>query len=232
MARKCLVILTIALAATILFGCSVRDMLVPEPAATLTPTKTFVPTFTSTPVTPPSPTSPPEPTSTPVPTTPPPTPTVPVPPTSTPLPPTATFAPRPPAATATPKPPPPTNTPQPVYEYEMVQAPQKIECHPGTCVPAISGEVQDAQGNPVDRYAVTIKLNSPTFGVLYCAVGDTSKMLQPGQFKFESPDGRVFGDYTLSVVRSQGDPTPLSQPYQLGGVSVKSNHWGIIFRRK
>src|SRR4030042_1979842 len=142
MARKCLVILTIALAATILFGCSVRDMLVPEPAATLTPTKTFVPTFTSTPVTPPSP----------------------------------------------PKPPPPTNTPQPVYEYEMVQAPQKIECHPGTCVPAISGEVQDAQGNPVDRYAVTIKLNSPTFGVLYCAVGDTSKMLQPGQFKFESPD--------------------------------------------
>jgi hypothetical protein len=113
----------------------------------------------------------------------------------------------------------------------MTQLPQKDLCHPGTCVPAIAGEVQDAQGNPVARYLVTIRLNSPAFGVLYCAVGDESKMLQPGQFKFESPDGRVFGDYTLTVVANDRT-TPLSQTYQIGGTSVKSNHWGIIFRHK
>ncbi len=113
----------------------------------------------------------------------------------------------------------------------MVQEPQKIQCDPGTCVPAISGDVQDAQGNPVARYLVTIKLDSSTFGVLYCAVGDESKMLQPGQFKFESPDGRVFGMYSLTVVANDRS-TPLSRTYQLKGVSRDSNHWGIVFRHK
>jgi hypothetical protein len=232
MARKCLAVLTITLAATMLFGCSVRDLLGQGPVATFTPTKTFVPTFTSTPVASPTPTHPPEPTSTPVPTTPPPTPTVPVPPTATPPPPTSTSAPRPPAPTATPKPPPPTKTPQPVYQYELVQQPQRDPCHGGTCVPAIKGEVQDAQGNPIDRYAVTIKISSSAFGVQYCAVGDESKMLQPGQFKFESPDGRVFGDYTLTVVANDR-VTALSQTYQLGMAAItKANQWGIVFRHK
>ena len=100
-------------------------------------------------------------------------------------------------------------------------------------MPEIRGDVLDAQGNPIDRYAATIKLNSPVFGVVYCAVGDEQKMLQPGQFKFESPDGRVFGDYELTVVRSQGDPTPLSLTFDLGGTSAaKGQHTGIIFRRK
>jgi hypothetical protein len=120
-----------------------------------------------------------------------------------------------------------------VYEYELVQGPQKDFCHPGGCLPEISGDVQDAQGIPVDRYLVTIKLNSPVFGVQYCAVGDESKMMQPGQFKFETPDGRTFGEYTLTVVRSQGDPTPLSATYPLGGGSaLKGQHTLIIFRRK
>jgi hypothetical protein len=115
----------------------------------------------------------------------------------------------------------------------MVEGPQKIPCDPGTCVPAIKGEVQNADGSPVARYAVTIKLTSPAFGVpQYCAAGDESKMLQPGQFKFESPDGQRFGLYSLTVVRSQGDPTPLSETYPLKGVSSESNHWGIVFRHK
>jgi hypothetical protein len=100
-------------------------------------------------------------------------------------------------------------------------------------MPEISGDVVDAQGSPVDRYLVTIKLNSPIHGVKYCAAGDEAKMLQPGQFKFDSPDGQVFGEYTLTVVRSQGDPTPLSPTYSLGGTSaMKGQHTGILFRRK
>jgi hypothetical protein len=100
-------------------------------------------------------------------------------------------------------------------------------------MPEVRGDVLDAQGNPVDRYLVTVKLNSPVHGVKYCAVGDEAKMLQPGQFKFDSPDGQVFGEYSLTVVRSQGDPTPLSQTYVLGGKSAaKGQHTGIIFRHK
>jgi hypothetical protein len=115
----------------------------------------------------------------------------------------------------------------------MVQTPKKDFCHPGTCMPEIRGDVLDAAGNPVDRYLVTIKLDSPVFGVKFCPAGDEQKMLQPGQFKFESVDGRVFGDYTLTVVRSQGDPTPLSISYQIGGSAAgKGQHTGIIFRRK
>jgi len=119
-----------------------------------------------------------------------------------------------------------------VYEYEMVQEPTKDWCHPGYCVPAIKGEVQNADGSPVARYAVTVKLVSPTFGTQWCAVGDENKVLQPGEFKFETTTGEFPELYTLTVVRSQGDPTPLSQTYEIKGVSVKANHYGIVFRHK
>jgi hypothetical protein len=113
----------------------------------------------------------------------------------------------------------------------MVQLPQRDFCHPGTCVPAIKGEVQNADGSPVARYLVTIKLESQLFGVAYCPVGDESKMLQPGEFKFESPDGQTFGEYKLTVVANDRT-TPLSQTYTLGMAPGKGNHWGIIFRHK
>jgi hypothetical protein len=220
------------LLAAMLLGCSLGGLFGQQTAATPTPTKTFVPTFTATPIVVASPTNTPEPTSTPMPTMPPASPTPEQPPTATPAPPTNTPVPPPPAPTATPKPPPPTKTPQPVYEYDMVQSPNKDFCHPGYCIPEISGDVLDAEGNPVPRYLVTVKLDSPVFGVVYCAVGDEQKMLQPGQFKFESPDGRVFGDYKLTVVANDRT-TPLSQAYSIGGsAAAKGQHTGIIFRHR
>ena len=242
MSRKPVTFLVLGLAAALfcVLGMLAATLLGPAlgglfgaPSATAIPTKTFVPTFTATPTIVANPTDTPEPTSTPEPTTPPVAPTPTQPPTPTLGPPTMTATPRPPAPTATPKPPPPTNTPQPTYDYELVKGPTKDFCHPGTCMPEIRGDVLDAQGNPIDRYAATIKLNSPVFGVVYCAVGDEQKMLQPGQFKFESPDGRVFGDYELTVVRGPGDPAPLSPTYSFGGHAAgKGQHTGIIFRRK
>jgi hypothetical protein len=233
MSSRRLAFLTWSLLTAMLLGCSFGGLLGQQAAATPTPTKTFVPTFTATPIVVASPTDTPEPTSTPMPTEPPVPPTPTEPPTPTLGPPTSTSTPRPPAPTATPQPPAPTKTPQPVYEYEMVQLPTKDFCHPGYCLPEISGDVQDAQGNPVDRYLVTIKLVSPVHGVKYCIVGDEARMLQPGQFKFESPDGQIFGDYTLTVIRSESDPTPLSQTYTIGGSAAgKGQHTGIIFRHK
>jgi hypothetical protein len=220
------------LLAMTLLGCSLGGLLGQGAAATPTPTKTFVPTFTATPSVVPSPTQAPEPTSTPMPTMPPASPTPQVPPTATPGPPTSTPTPRPPAPTNTPKPPAPTKTPQPAYEYELIQDPTKDFCHPGFCMPEVSGQVLDAQGNPVARYLVTIKMDSPVFGVMYCAVGDEAKMLQPGQFKFDSPDGQVFGTYSLTVVANDRS-TPLSPSYDLGGTSaMKGQHTGIVFRHK
>lgn len=230
MSSKRMALLIWPLLTAMLLGCSLGGLFGQQAAATPTPTKTFVPTFTATPIVVASPTDTPEPTSTPMPTEPPVPPTPTEPPTPTVGPPTSTSTPRPPAPTATPKPPAPTKTP---HEYELIQGPNKDFCHPGYCVPAISGDVLDAQGDPVDRYLVTVKLDSPVHGVKYCAVGDEAKMLQPGQFKFESPDGQVFGQYTLTVVRSQGDPTPLSETYELGGLSAgKGQHTLIIFRHK
>jgi len=232
MSSKLVAFLILPLLAAMLVGCSVGGLF-QSPAATPTPTKTFVPTFTSTPIVEASPTSTPEPTPPPEPTTPPVPPTPTEPPTPTLGPPTSTATPRPPAPTSTPKPPPPTNTPQPTYDYVLVTGPKKDFCHEGVCLPEVRGDVLDGQGNPVDRYLVAIKLNSPVFGVQFCAAGDEQKMLQPGQFKFESPDGRTFGEYTLTVVRSQGDPTPLSLTHELGGTAaLKGQHTGIVFQRK
>jgi hypothetical protein len=242
MSRRLLSILVVALAVALVcvLGASTAMVLGPSlgglfgaPAVTVTPTKTFMPTFTATPSVQASPTSAPEPTSTPEPTTPPAPPTPTEPPTPTVGPPTSTPKPPPPAATPTPRPPAPTNTPQPSYEYELVQGPQKDPCHAGTCLPAVKGEVQNADGSPVARYAVTIRLISAAFGApQYCAVGDEAQMLQPGQFKFESPGGQVFGDYTLTVVANDRT-TPLSQTYPLGMVAItKANQWGIVFRHK
>jgi len=64
-------------------------------------------------------------------------------------------------------------------------------------------------------------------------VGDPAQLLQEGLFKFVSQDGDVFGRYTLTVVRGQGDPTPLSPTYQLKtnsfvGGGQQSN---IVFER-
>lgn len=240
MNRRSLALLIGAVLAAMIFGCSIAmtvgavalgwpvgDLLGLGPAATLTPTKTFVPTFTATPSIVPSPTATQAPTSTPEP----PTPTQP--PTPTAAPPTNTPTPRPPAPTPTPKPPPPTNTPQPVYEYHHVSGPIKDPCHPGWCLPEISGVVWDAQGSPLDNFnRVWIKLESETFGVQYCATGDETLALQPGHFKFNSPDGRVFRTYTLTVVRSPGGQA-LSAPLdeKMNSIVKGGQQTNIVFQR-
>jgi hypothetical protein len=202
------------------------------PAESPTPTKTLVPTWTATPTIVPSPTDTPTPTETPTPTTPPETPTPTQPPTATPGPPTNTPTPRPPAPTATPRPPTPTNTPQPVYQYYHVSGPVKDPCHPGVaCLPEVSGQVQDSQGNPVDNFnAVWLKLQSEAFGVQWCRTGDPAQMLQPGQFKFQS-EGLLFGEYSLTVFDAQGG-RPLSAPLEQGmSAYTRAQQSNIIFRK-
>jgi len=233
MSRKSLALLILITTATMVLGCSCGGLIGPEPTATFTPTKTLVPTFTATPSIVPSPTDTPPPTSTATPTVPPQTPTPTQMPTPTLGPPTNTPTPRPPAPTATPRPPTPTSTPQPVYEYQLIQEPTKDPCHPGWCIPEVSGNVVDAQGNPVDNYnRVTIKLECARLGALYCPTGDPEQLLQPGQFKFVSPDSQVFGEYTLTVVRSKGDPTSLSPVYNLKmNAYTRGQQTNIIFQR-
>lgn len=121
-----------------------------------------------------------------------------------------------------------------MYEYRLIQEPIKDPCHPGFCIPEVSGNVVDAQSNPVDNHnRVTIKLECARLGALYCPTGDPEQLLQPGQFKFVSPDSQVFGEFTLTVVRSQGDPTPLSPTYQLKMKSYAKGgqQTNIIFQR-
>ena len=155
--------------------------------------------------------------------------------TATPGPPTTTPTQPGPTPTATPRPPTPTSTVSPgTYQYTMVREPDKDPCHPGYCVPEVSGVVQDAAGNPLSNSTpVWIKLVSETQGTMYCRSGEPSMSLQEGLFKFSSQDGDVFGEYTLTVVRSQGDPTALSRTY-----SLKMNSYvnagqqsNIIFKR-
>ena len=68
---------------------------------------------------------------------------------------------------------------------------------------------------------------------LYCRSGDPVKYLQEGPFKFVSQDGDVFGEYTLTVVRSQGDPTPLSPTYsfRMNSHVAGGQQSNIIFKR-
>jgi len=94
--------------------------------------------------------------------------------------------------------------------------------------------VQDAAGNPLSNSTpVWIKLVSENQGTMYCRTGEPSMYLQEGLFKFSSKDGDVFGEYTLTVVRSQGDPTPLSRTYELKMNSYVNagQQSNIIFRR-
>jgi LysM repeat protein len=155
--------------------------------------------------------------------------------TATPRPPTATPTQPGPTPTATPKPPTPTSTVSPgTYQYTMVREPDKDPCHPGYCIPEVSGVVQDGAGNPLSNSTpVWITLVSEKQGTMYCRTGEPSLYLQEGLFKFISKDGDVFGEYTLTVVRSQGDPTALSRTYWLKmnshvNAGQQSN---IIFKR-
>jgi hypothetical protein len=220
-------LVTIATMAAMMFGFSFGG----EAAEPPTPARTLVPTWTATPTVVPSPTDTPTPTETPTPTTPPETPTPTQPPTATPGPPTSTPTPRPPAPTPTPRPPAPTNTPQPVYQYYHVSGPKKDSCHPGYCLPEISGEVQDSQGSPVDNFnAVWLRLESQAFGLEWCRTGDPAKTLQAGLFKFQS-QGLVFGDYTLTVFDAQGG-RPLSAPLEQGmSAYTRAQQSNIIFRK-
>ncbi len=156
-------------------------------------------------------------------------------PTATARPPTSTPAQPAPAPTATPRPPTPTNTPPSVaYQYTLVRYPDKDACHPGYCVPEISGVVNDAQGNPLsDLTPVWIKLDSEKQGTTYCRTGDPGQLLQEGLFKFTSQDGDVFGWYNLTVVRGQGDPTPLSPTYglKMNSFVAAGQQSNIVFRR-
>lgn len=78
-----------------------------------------------------------------------------------------------------------------------------------------------------------IKLVSDVYGTVYCRTGDPAQLLQPGLFKFVSPDGQLFRTYTLTVVRSQGDPTPLSQTYQfkMNAYAKAGQQSNIVFQR-
>jgi len=78
-----------------------------------------------------------------------------------------------------------------------------------------------------------MKPASENQGTMYCRSGEASLYLQEGLFKFSSKDGDIFGEYTLTVIRSQADPTALSRTY-----SLKMNSYvnagqqsNIIFKR-
>ena len=137
--------------------------------------------------------------------------------------------------TATKKPATPTATqPAAAYEFQLVRQPDKDPCHPGFCVPEISGVVQDAGGNPLSNMTpVWIKLVSEHQGTMYCRTGEPSLYLQEGLFKFISEAGDVFGEYTLTVVRSQADPTPLSPTYglKMNSYVAAGQQSNIIFKR-
>lgn len=159
-------------------------------------------------------------------------------PTPTPAPsqptPTPTRTPVPGTPTPTPTPKPPTPTPPTAYEFRLVQGPTKDPCHPGFCIPEVSGVVRDTNGNPLGNdQRVWIKLQCDRFGTLYSPTGDPARSMQPGLFKFSSPDGALFGPYTLTVVRSQADPAPLSATHQFKMNSyVKAGQQSnIVFQR-
>ena len=94
--------------------------------------------------------------------------------------------------------------------------------------------VQDGAGNPLSNSTpVWVKLTSENQGTMYCRTGEPSIYLQEGLFKFVSEDGDVFGEYTLTVIRSQGDPTPLSPTYsfRMNSHVAGGQQSNIIFKR-
>jgi hypothetical protein len=233
MSKRFLVLLSIPIIGAMTLGCSFGGFFGPQATSTPTPTKTFVPTFTATPSVMPSPTETPAPPETATPTMPPETPTPTATSTATPGPPTNTPAPRPPAPTPTPSPPRPTSTPQPVYEFHYSSGPVKDPCHAIGCIPEISGMAVDAQGNPIPNHeAVWVKLDSEIFGAQWCRTGDQRWALQPGRFKFSSPDGRVFREYTLRIFRDQNESMPLSGPFSDSMNAItRGQQSNIVFQR-
>jgi hypothetical protein len=120
-----------------------------------------------------------------------------------------------------------------VYEFFHKSGPIKDPCHAGWCLPEISGIVIDAEGNPLDNFnPVWIKLDSSVFGVLHCRTGDEAQALQPGQFKFNSPDGQVFREYTLTVLRNPGGQA-LSAPLRekMNSIVKGGQQTNIVFQR-
>ena len=94
--------------------------------------------------------------------------------------------------------------------------------------------VQVGAGNPLSNSTpVWVKLVSENQGTMYCRTGEPSIYLQEGLFKFVSEDGDVFGEYTLTVIRSQGDPTPLSPTYglKMNSYVAGGQQSNIIFKR-
>jgi LysM repeat protein len=119
-----------------------------------------------------------------------------------------------PTPTATPTPTPTNTPPSTAWEYTLVRGPDKDPCHPGYCIPEVSGVVNDARGNSLSNATPAwIKLDSEKHGTMYTRTGDPAQLLQEGLFKFVSPNGDKFGVYTLTVVRGQNDPAPLSPTY-------------------
>jgi LysM repeat protein len=125
------------------------------------------------------------------------------------------------AATPTPTTCPPGPTPTPTstpvatgYQYTLVRQPDKDACHPGFCIPEVSGWVNETSGNRLSNMTPAwIKLESERQGIMYCRTGDPGQVLQEGVFKFVSKNGDLFGWYTLTVVRGDGDPMPFSPTY-------------------
>ena len=68
---------------------------------------------------------------------------------------------------------------------------------------------------------------------LYCRSGDPAQYIQEGVFKCVSQDGDVFGEYTLTVMRNEGDPTPLSPTYwfRMNSHLAGGQQSNIIFKR-
>ncbi len=112
--------------------------------------------------------------------------------------------------------------------------PDKDACHPGFCIPEVSGWVNDAGGNRLSNTTPAwIKLESERQGIMYCRTGDPRQVLQEGVFKFVSTNGDLFGWYTLTVVRGDGDPMPFSPTYhfKMNSFVAGGQQSNIVFQR-
>ena len=84
-------------------------------------------------------------------------------------------------------------------------------CYPIACNPSVTVYVVDASGSlsslPSDA---GVRLVSDELGILLGTPGDPDFEVAPGQFKFESPTGDYFGQYTVQVLSTLVDNRPLS----------------------